>query len=253
MLRPRVIPCLLMSKGGLVKTNKFLNPKYVGDPINAVKIYNEKQVDELSIFDIHAWRERSINFDLLTKIARESRMPLCYGGGVTTSDQATQIIQLGFEKVSLSSAAIRTPSLISDIANRIGSQSVVVTIDVRRNTARINDYSVFIENGSRAIVGDVLDLCKSFVEMGAGEIVINSIEREGELHGFDLELADYLFPRISVPMTFIGGCGKVEDMLALVKHVGIVGIGVGSYFVFKGPFRAVLINYSKPDINSWFL
>ncbi len=244
MLRPRIIPCLLVSNGGLVKTRRFKEPKYVGDPINAVKIFNEKQVDELSIYDIGAWKAGAPDFGMLEKIAVESRMPLCYGGGVVSAEQAERIVNIGYEKVSISSAAIRSPKLISEVAAAIGGQSAVVTLDVARDNH--GRHEVFVENGQKKVSQDLFDLCDSAVAAGAGEIVINSIDREGESQGYDLELARTLTSRIHIPMTFLGGAGNVQHMRELIAAVGVVGAAAGTMFVFKGPFRAVLISYARP-------
>lgn len=245
MLRPRVIPCLLVSDGGLVKTRKFRDPKYVGDPINAVKIFNEKNVDELMIVDIGAWRAKSPDYDLLQKVAMESRMPLCYGGGIARVEQAVKIVSIGYEKVSISSAAIAAPSFVSEVADAVGSQSAVVTFDVSRERPG-GPPVVFVQNGTKRIVRPLIDLCDDVVAAGAGEIVINSIDREGEMKGYDLDLARSLMGRIPVPMTFTGGAGTVQDILDLFNAVGTVGAGVGTMFVFKGPLRAVLITYARP-------
>lgn len=245
MLRPRIIPCLLLSNGGLVKTRRFKEPKYVGDPINAVKIFNEKQVDELCIFDINAWKAATPDFGLLEKIAVESRMPLCYGGGIVSAEQARRIINIGYEKVSLSAAAIRSISLVSEVAAAIGGQSAVVTLDVSKDDHG-GRYSVYVENGHKRMPHDLFELCDAVVAAGAGEIVINSIDREGEMQGYDIALAKALNSRVRVPMTFMGGAGSVQHMRDLIAEVGIVGVGAGSMFVFKGPFRAVLISYGRP-------
>jgi len=245
MLRPRIIPCLLMQDGGLIKTKRFKDPKYVGDPINAVKIFNEKEVDELILLDIAAWYKGGPKYRLLEKIAVESRMPLCYGGGIRNSEQALQIINMGFEKVSISLAAISNPAIIGEIASKIGSQSVVVTLDVSKNS-NSSGYSIFTENAKKRMPIDLMEFCGTVARNGAGELVINSIDREGEMKGYDLVLAKMVASEISIPMTFIGGAGKPSDMAALIKEVGVVGAGAGSMFVFNGPFRAVLISYCRP-------
>lgn len=236
-----------MQEGGLIKTKNFKDPKYVGDPINAVKIFNEKEVDELILLDIKAWEKGGPNYKLLEKIAVESRMPLCYGGGVTNSEQALRIINMGFEKVSISRAAISTPDIIGDIASKVGSQSVVVTLDVRKNP-NTSGYSIYAENGTKRLQLDLIDVCRTVMEKGAGELVINSIDLEGEMKGYDLDLSKMVAKEVSIPITFIGGAGKTADMAKLINEVGVVGVGAGSMFVFKGPFRAVLISYSRPEL-----
>jgi cyclase len=251
MLRSRIIPSLLLHKGGLVKTRQFSEPKYVGDPLNAVKIFNEKEVDELAFFDIDASANRQPpNLVLLKNIATESRMPMCYGGGVDNANLASRIINIGFEKVSISSAALQRPQLIREMAETIGSQSVVVTLDVKKNRL-FSGYTMHTHNGKEKVKADVLDFCQLAVEYGAGEIVINCIDRDGEMKGYDLDLAKSVRQHVSCPLTFLGGAGSVDDIQALIDCVGVVGAAAGSLFVFKGPYRAVLINYMRPSrLNS---
>lgn len=247
MLRSRIIPCLLMHDGGLVKTRHFKDPKYVGDPLNAVKIFNEKEVDELMILDIDATAQgRSPNVAMLKGLAVESRMPLCYGGGITNSVQAAQIIGLGFEKVSISSAALTRPTLIREMADAVGAQSVVVTLDVRKNKL-FSGYSVFSHNGRDKRKVDLLEFCQQAVQLGAGEIVINSIDRDGEMAGYDLELARSVRKSVTTPISVLGGAGNADHMQELIDSVGVVGAAAGSMFVFKGPYRAVLISYTRPN------
>ena len=248
MLRPRIIPCLLMQDGGLVKTRQFKEPKYVGDPLNAVKIFNEKEVDELLFLDIDASvQKRGPNLALLRSLAMESRMPLCYGGGITSAGQAAEVIALGFEKVSISSAALARPALIREMAELIGAQSVVVTLDVRRNRF-LSGYSVYTHNGLQKQDVSLLEFCRQAVDLGAGEIVINSIDRDGEMKGYDLELAKRVRAAISSPLTILGGAGELKHMQDLIDVIGVVGAGAGSMFVFKGAYRAVLISYAKPPM-----
>lgn len=246
MLRSRIIPCLLMHDGGLVKTQQFKDPKYVGDPLNAVKIFNEKAVDELMFLDIDASAlEKAPNLTLLRSLAVESRMPLAYGGGIRTADQAAQIIAMGFEKVSISSAALARPALIKEMAEAVGGQSVVVTLDVRK-TKLLGGYTVYTHNGREKYKINLLEFCQQAAELGAGEIVINSIDRDGMMNGYDLDLARQVRAAISTPMSILGGAGSIDDMQKLIDTVGIVGAAAGSLFVFKGAFRAVLINYARP-------
>lgn len=246
MLRSRITPCLLMHDGGLVKTRQFKDPKYVGDPLNAVKIFNEKEVDELMFLDIDASVQgRGPNLALLRSLAVESRMPLCYGGGITSAAQAAQIIALGFEKVSISASALARPALIREIADAVGGQSVLVTVDVRRNRL-LGGYTVYTHNGKEKQKVSLLDFCRHAEELGAGEIVINAIDRDGEMAGYDLELASKVRAAVSMPMSVLGGAGTVAHMQELIDAVGVVGAVAGSLFVFKGPYRAVLINYARP-------
>jgi cyclase len=246
MLRPRIIPCLLVSRGGLVKTVRFTEPKYVGDPINAVKIFNEKESDELVVLDIDATaKQAEPDFKMIADLAVECRMPLCYGGGIKTVDHARRIIGLGVEKVALSSAAVESPELISQIAREIGSQSVVVVLDVRKRL--LGDPEVWTHNGKCNSRKTVFDLARQAEAMGAGEIVVNSIDHDGVMKGYDLDLAKRVRQAIGLPMTVLGGAGSLQDLAALVEACGVVGASAGSLFVFKGPYRAVLINYPNPS------
>ena len=248
MLRPRITPCLLVHQGGLIKTQRFMDPKYVGDPINAVKIFNEKESDELIVLDIDATRlGYGPNFDLVSRISDECRMPLCYGGGVKTAKQAEKIICMGVEKVAISSVAIENPSIVSEFASAVGSQSVVAIIDVRKKNGIFNKgYEVCTHNATKVHRLNPLDLALELQELGVGEIVINSIDLDGSMQGYDLELAKMLKKSLSVPMTMLGGAGSLDDLVSLFDTVGIVGGAAGSLFVFKGKYRAVLISYPTP-------
>lgn len=246
MLRPRVIPCLLVHQGGLVKTVGFDKPKYVGDPLNAVRIFNEKEVDELMVLDIDATRERrDPDYALIAHLAAECRMPLAYGGGVHAVEQFERLVSLGVEKVAISAAAVAQPSLIDAAARRVGRQSVVVVLDVRRKG---RGWEVFTHNGQRASGLDAVTFAREAEARGAGEIVVNSIERDGQMKGYDLELARAIRAAVTRPMTVLGGAGSLADIATLVREFDIVGAAAGSLFVFKGVYRAVLINYpSRAD------
>ena len=243
MLRPRIIPCLLVHKKGLVKTVAFKEPKYVGDPINAVKIFNEKEVDELIVLDIDASVEdRPPDFDLIRNIAIECRMPFCYGGGIRTVEVAKKIIHLGAEKVALSSAAIANPSILQEIGKSVGVQSVVVVLDVKKVNSS-NEYEIFVNNGRSATGIRLTDFVAKIDNIGVGEIVINSIDRDGKMEGYDLALIDIVRQITDVPVTVLGGAGKLEDIKSVISKYKVIGVAAGSLFVFKGKFRAVLINY----------
>ena len=247
MLQSRITPFLLLRGNGLVKTQKFADPKYVGDPINAVKIFNEKEADELVLLDIDATVSgKGPNFALLKDIAAESRMPLCYGGGVKDAETAAKIIEIGYEKVSISNAALERPELITEIAERIGRQSVVVTIDVRKEGLFGGSHKVYTQNGTKKQKVDPIAFAVQCTQLGAGEIVINSIDRDGMMLGYDIELARKIRFAITTPMTVVGGAGSAEDIRALTDELGPIGAGAGSFFVFKGKYRAVLISYSRP-------
>jgi len=252
MLRSRIVPCLLVHRGGLVKTINFKDPKYVGDPINAVRIFNEKEVDELMVIDIDATVDgRGPNLEMISDLAEECRMPLCYGGGVQDARTAKQIISLGVEKVAMSSAAIEDPSIVTAIANEIGTQSVVGIIDVERG--RLARYRVRTHNATRVVKGDPVHLAVTLERAGAGEIVANSIDRDGAGEGYDIELALRLRERLDVPLTMLGGASSYADLHELVEKIGPVGAAAGSLFVFKGKYRAVLISYPTGEDKSMIL
>ena len=248
MLRSRIIPCLLVHNKGLVKTINFKNPKYVGDPLNAVKIFNEKEVDELIVLDIDATVEnREPNFQMIKNLATECRMPFCYGGGVTTPEQAKKIIKLGAEKVALSAAVVNNPQLIKAIGKEIGVQSVVVVIDVRKKGI-FNKYEIFTHNGKKSTGLNPVEFAKKVEEIGVGEIVINSIDNEGTMKGYDLKLFENIRKTTSIPLTIMGGAGSVNHIKEALNKFGIIGSAAGSLFVFKGKYRAVLIQYLDKDL-----
>ena len=248
MLRPRIIPCLLVHQGGLVKTQRFKDPKYVGDPINAMRIFNEKEADELIVFDIDATVNGVVpDFDLIAKLAAECRMPLCYGGGITTVEQAARIVDMGVEKVALSAAAIANPSLLTEMAAAVGRQSVVAVLDVRKCSGLFaKGYEVCTHNTKTAYKLDPVTLAQQLQMAGAGEIVINSVDRDGLMQGYDLDLAERVKQALKVPVTFLGGAGSLGHIEDLFDRLGVVGAATGSLFVFKGKYRAVLINYPTP-------
>jgi cyclase len=243
MLRPRIIPCLLVRDKGLVKTVKFNKAKYVGDPINAVRIFNEKEVDELIVLDIDATSTATApDYKMIEHLAAECRMPLCYGGGIKTAEQAKAIIGLGVEKVAISSAAIENPDLITKIAEEIGSQSVVVVLDVKKRIFG-GKYDIWTHNGKTNTGKCPIEFARDAERLGVGEIVINSIDNDGEMKGYDLALAKRIREATSVPMTVLGGAGSLKDIGTLIGNFGVVGAAAGSLFVFKGVYKAVLINY----------
>lgn len=243
MLRPRIIPCLLVHGGGLVKTIRFAEPKYIGDPINAVRIFNEKEVDELIVVDIDATAlGREPDYALITNLAAECRMPLCYAGGVKTPEQVEHIVSLGVEKVALSSAAIESPELIAESARRVGNQSIVVVLDVKK-TGHLRQYELFTHNGNRATGIHPVEFARKVEALGAGEILVNSIDHDGVMKGYDLQLIEQVREAVSVPLSVLGGAGSLADIRDLICRHGIIGAAAGSLFVFKGKYRAVLIQY----------
>ena len=241
MRRIRVIPALLIQKGGLVKSVKFKDHKYVGDPINAVKIFNEKEVDEMVILDISATAEkRPPNIHQIKELAGEAFMPLGYGGGITKLEEITALIKAGVEKVVLNSAAYYNPTLISDGAKYIGSQSIVVSVDVKKNMW--GKYKVFTQNGTKNTNIDPTDYVRQMEQAGTGEILLNAIDKDGTFEGYDVELIEKICASISIPVVAIGGAASVSDFANAVQH-GASAVSAGSMFVFQRPHRAVLISY----------
>ena len=242
MLKPRIIPCLLIHDNGLVKTEGFKNPKYIGDPINTVKIFNEKYADEIFIIDIDATvKNLKPNFELIKKLANECRMPFCYGGGIKSITDAIKIINYGVEKVALSSAAISNPSLLKDLADSVGSQSVVCVLDIKKDF--FGNYKVMTHNGTKKIDKDFFLLLNDIENFGAGEIVINFIDKDGKMNGYDYDFSKKVRESVNLPLTILGGAGNYDHIKKLLSTCGDISAAAGSCFVFKGPFKAVLINY----------
>jgi len=242
MLQPRITPCLLIRNKGLVKTKKFKPFKYIGDPINAVRIFNEKEADELIVLDIDATSKGlEPDFSLIKKLAAECQMPLCYGGGIKTLEHATRIIKLGVEKVAISSAFIENSNLLIEIITEIGSQSGVVILDVKKTI--FGKYEVYVNNGNTNTGQSPIVLAQKAEKFGAGEVIINSIDNDGVMGGYDLTLASKVRKAVDIPISFLGGAGNLKHMGDLIKLCGVVGVAAGSFFVFKGSLSAVLINY----------
>jgi cyclase len=251
MLKHRVIPALLLHNGGLVKTLKFKSPKYVGDPINAIRIFNEKQVDELLVLDIKASKIGvEPNYALIEEFAGECFMPLAYGGGVTNVEQAARLFGLGVEKICLQTAALKDFSLVNRLAERFGSQSVMVSVDVKRNW--LGKAQVFSAAGGKARSEPWLELARRLVDCGAGEVLLNAVDRDGTLAGPDLELIREAAVALPVPLIAVGGVSSLADIKAVVE-VGASAVAAGAFFVFHGPHRAVLITYPKyQELESLF-
>ena len=249
MLRSRITPVLLVHRNGLVKTVKFKDPKYVGDPLNAVRIFNEKKVDELIVIDIdRSAQNLSPDFSLIEKLASECRMPLSYGGGINTPEEALRLVNLGVEKVAISSAIIKNPSLVKEMAEAIGQQSVVAVLDIKKS-GWAKKYKLFTINGKNEEKKDPFELAIELQEMGVGEIMINSIDNDGVMKGYDMKLNSRMRETLDVPITFLGGAGSLDDIKKLIDALGPVGAAAGSLFVFKGKYRAVLINYPNEEIK----
>jgi cyclase len=245
MLYPRIIPVLLVRNKGLVKTVQFKNEKYVGDPINAVRIFNEKEADEIMVLDIDASVEnREPDYKMIEHVALECRMPFCYGGGVKTKEQALKILSLGVEKIAFSSAALENPGLLREVADQVGIQSVVVVLDVKtKKTLLGRKYECFVHNGKRNTKISPIEFAANAEKYGIGELVINSIDNDGMMNGYDLRLIHDVKAKCSVPVTAVGGAGSLAHIATLIEKEGLIGAAAGSLFVFKGKYRAVLINY----------
>jgi cyclase len=244
MLRTRIIPCLLLRNQGLVKTVKFKDPKYVGDPINAVKIFNEKEVDELVFLDITATVEgRGPSYKVLSEISSECFMPLAYGGGVRTIEDIQKIFALGVEKVVLNSRAAENPQFVREASDAYGSQSVVVSMDVKRNI--FGKYEIHSHCGTRNTKRDPVGYARQMAGMGAGEIFLNSIDLDGTMKGYDIGLIKSVAEAVDIPVIACGGAGKIEDFALAVKQGGASAVSAGSMFVFQGKHRAVLISYPE--------
>lgn len=246
MLRPRIIASLLIQYNGLVKTTKFKEPRYLGDPMNAVRIFNEKEVDELAVFDISATvNGKGPNFKMIENFAEQCTMPLCYGGGITKIEEAQQIFSLGVEKIAISSAAFTNPKLITELSNKVGSQSVVVVLDLKKKL--FGGYEVFTHNGTKVIGKSPFELIQNFQALGAGEIVINNIDEDGMMNGYDFSLIEKVREYTTLPITVLGGAGSMEDIGRLIERFGIIGAAAGSKFVYKGKLKGVLINYPNNE------
>lgn len=244
-LRSRVAVYLSLLGEDLVKTTNFGEPKYVGDPLNTVRILNDKEVDEVALFDIGA-SERGMppHFALLERLSVECRMPLSYGGGITAVAEAQRLVDLGVEKVSLNSAARANPDLVVSISQAVGRQSVAVTVDIRRRDGR---YVVCDRRGSVFSGVEVAQAARDAEMSGAGEFIVNDADRDGTLAGFDLELAGLVRRSTVLPISLVGGAASRDDLRLLDRHVGPLGVGAGSIFVFKGRRRAVLVNYPNAE------
>jgi cyclase len=242
----RVIPTLLLKNAGLVKTMRFKDPKYIGDPLNAVKIFNEKEVDELIFLDILATSEkRKIPLDFLRQVAQECFMPLAYGGGIKTIDEIREILKVGVEKVIINTQAVENPQFIKDAVERHGSSTICVSIDVKKNFW--GKYEIFTHAGQKKTNLDPVSFAVEMDKIGVGELMINSIDRDGTMKGYDLELIKKVTQVVSMPVIACGGAASVADLGMAVNEAGASAVAAGSMFVFHGKHRAVLISYPEQE------
>lgn len=244
MLRPRLIPCLLLHDRGLVKTKRFQSPRYVGDPLNTVRIFSELGADELCLLDIDASRHGGRpDVERLRVITSECFVPFCYGGGITTVQQAAAVVNAGVEKVALNTGALDDPALVTRLAERFGNQAVVGAIDVKRER---NGWMVWSRGGRLRHDREAVSWARELEERGAGEILVNSIDRDGTRSGYDTELIRAISSAVNVPLIAVGGADALTDCASAVSHAGASAAGAGSMFVYWGPLESVLINY--PDL-----
>ena len=245
MIKPRVIPALLLKGQGLVKTVKFKEPKYLGDPINIVRIFNDKEVDELVLLDITATPEkRGPQFDLLKNIAGEAFIPLAYGGGIRSMEDVKKLLSIGIEKLIMNTSAVETPSLVREVADHAGSQAAVVSMDVKKGL--LGKYEVLTHCGQKKTGLDPVKHAVEMERMGVGEILINSIDRDGTMQGYDLDLVRKVADAVSVPVVACGGAGNLSHVSEVIKQGHASAAAAGSIFVFQGPLRGVLISYPTP-------
>lgn len=238
--RPRVIPLLLVHDGGLVKTTRFAQPRYIGDPINAIWIFNEKMVDEICILDMDASAAgRGPDFEFIASFANECFIPLCYGGGVTSLSQMERLFKLGVEKVSLNTAALANPKLITDAAARFGSQAVVVTMDVRKRGGR---YAVYSHVKKSDVEIEPLAFARQVADAGAGELIVQNVDRDGTMQGIDTELVRLIAHNLTIPVVAAGGARDVDDLASAVVDGHAAAVAAGALFVYFGRRRGILIN-----------
>lgn len=242
MIRPRVIPVLQLKNGLLYKSVNFKNEQYVGDPINTVKIFNEKEVDELVILDTHASKQLTEpNYDLIEAIASEAFMPIGYGGGIKSLAQAKCVINAGVEKIIINSAAVEKLQLIEEIAAHFGSQSVVVAIDVKKKL--LGGYAVYDHTIGKSKDINLKDYLTKIQQAGAGEVIINSVDQDGVMSGYDIKLFSMVSNLVTIPVVALGGAGSLQHMRELLAATTVSAVAAGSMFVFYGKHRAVLITY----------
>jgi imidazole glycerol-phosphate synthase subunit HisF len=246
MLKTRVIPCLLLKNNGLVKSVKFKNPTYVGDPINAVKIFNDKEVDELLFIDIEASRQkRGPNFDFIVKISREAFMPFGYGGGIRHIDDVKALMRMGVEKVSINAYAIENPDFITQASEICGSQSVVAAIDVKKDL--FGNHRVYDHVSGKSTKLNPVEYAQLMEQKGAGEILLNSVDRDGTFSGYDIDLIKKVTGSVNIPVIALGGAASLGDFVSAIREGHASAVAAGSFFAFYGPHRAVLITYPEKN------
>ena len=252
MFRPRVIPCLLLKDNGLVKSVNFKNHRYIGDPLNAIKIFNDKKADELIFLDIEASKEERIpSLEFIQKLGDECNMPFSVGGGIRTIEDIKNIVKAGAEKVCINAAAIENPEFIRKAVDYFGSSTIVVSIDVKKKF--LGKQQIYIHNGTKSTGLNPLDFAKKMVECGAGEIMVNSIDHDGKMQGYALDLIAEISKAIPIPVIALGGAGNIDHMIDAAKEAKASALAAGSMFVYHGPRNAVLINLpTRKEIGDHF-
>ncbi len=244
MLQTRVIPILLLHNKGLVKTVKFKNSKYVGDPLNAIKIFNEKEVDELIFLDIDASKkDTEPDYELIKDFASECFMPVCYGGGISTIEQIKKIFALGIEKISLNCTVLHDLDLVRESSKVFGNQSIVVTVDIKKSF--LGKYQVYNHVRRKVETMNLLSYVQEIEKAGAGEILINNVDLDGIQKGYDLQLMKMITENVNIPIVACGGAGSLEDFKVVKDQANVSAVAAGSFFVFHGKHKAVLITYPK--------
>lgn len=244
MLKTRILPVLLLHGNDLVKGVQFKNHRYIGDPINTINIFNEKNVDELIFLDIsRTINELPPNFKIIKDIADEAFMPFCYGGGITSINEIEEILKIGVEKVLINTAAHLKPNFIKEASSLAGAQSIIVSIDVKKKI--FGGYDIFIKNGTIKIKVDLVDYVRKLEDLGAGELVITSIDREGTGKGYDLELLQLVTNKVDIPVVAMGGAKNINDFYEVKNSINVSGLAAGNMFLFHGKHKAVLLSYPK--------
>jgi imidazole glycerol-phosphate synthase subunit HisF len=244
VFRPRVIPVLLLRNGGLVKTEGFGKQRYIGDPINAVRIFNDHRADELVFLDILATRERRlISLDFVRDVGEEANMPFAVGGGIRSLQDIRSILSVGAEKVVLNSFAAENPDFIAEAADSFGSSTITVCMDVKQK--RFGGPRTWTAGGTRATAYAPEEFARLAQDKGAGEIIVQSIPRDGTMEGYDIDLISRVSKAVTIPVVALGGAGRLDHLRTAYHETHASGLAAGSMFVFHGPKRGVLINY--PD------
>ena len=246
MLRKRIIPILLLKDDELIKSTKFKDHQYVGDPINAVRIFNEIKVDEIILLDIFKSNNNlDLNYEIIKDIADECRMPFTYGGGIKNLKQVEKLFLIGVEKISINTAALEDEQIIKSLSNVYGSQSVVISIDIKEDF--FGNKKIFDSSKKKFLKIDIIDQIQKYIDLGAGEILINNVSKEGTLNGFDFSLLELLNKRLNIPIIVNGGINSYKEINLILENENIDAVGVGAFFIYYGPHRAVLISYMPDD------